>query len=184
MTISEYEAAKKAAASMILSAGIQISENETANIEIVDFGLNDLKKEGAQILTLVQTERISVKIIALFPHQTEPEHWHPRVGDDPGKEETIRVVKGLLYLYTPGANTLKEGELPENKDKEYSCRNELVMQVNDQVTLTPGTKHWFMAGNEGVVIYSYSTTARDILDKFTDPRVVRIAKIKINNNGK
>jgi D-lyxose ketol-isomerase len=184
MTISEHEAAQKKAAGMIQSAGIQISENEIANIEIVDFGLTDLKKEGAQILTLVQTERISVKIIALFPHQTEPEHWHPRVGDDPGKEETIRVVKGVLYLYIPGANTLKEGKIPKNKDEEYSCRNELVMQVNDQITLTPGTKHWFMAGNEGVVIYSYSTIARDILDKFTDSRVIRIPKNKIKNNGK
>ena len=178
MTKTEYNTAKEKAIGMILNAGIQISEKETENIEVVDFGLGSLKKEGAQILTLVQTARISVKIIALFPDQTEPEHWHPPVGNDPGKEETIRVVKGILYLYMTGPNTLKEGQLPENKDKVYTCRNELVMRVNDQITFRPGTKHWFRAGNEGVVIYSYSTTARDILDKFTDSNVIRISKIK------
>jgi len=178
MTRTEYETAKKKAAEMILNAGIQVSEKETANIEVADFGLGNLKEEGAQILTLVQTERISIKIIALFPDQTEPEHWHPPVGDDPGKEETIRVVKGILYMYISGANTLKKGQLPENKDNVYTCRNELVMQVNDQITFRPGTKHWFRAGNGGVVIYSYSTIARDILDKFTDPKVIRISKVE------
>ena len=174
----EYITVQKAAAEMIQKAGIQLSQKEAGNIEVVDFGLNDLRKEGAQILTLVQTERISVKIIALFSDQTEPEHWHPRVGDDPGKEETIRVVKGILYLYQPGANTLKFGQIPDNKDGVYTCRNELVMQVNDQVTFSPGTKHWFRAGKEGAVIYSYSTIARDILDKFSDPSVIRISKIE------
>jgi D-lyxose ketol-isomerase len=178
MTKTEYEAAQKEAAEMILDAGIQLSEKEVVNIEVVDFGLGDLKKEGAQILTLAQTERISVKIIALFPDQTEPEHWHPRVGDDPGKEETIRVVKGVLYLYLSGPDTLKAGKIPENKDKVYTCRNELVMRVNHQVTLKPGTKHWFRSGKEGAVIYSYSTIARDVLDKFSDPDVIRISKMR------
>jgi D-lyxose ketol-isomerase len=178
MTRPEYKTAQKRGAEMMLDAGIQISEKEASNIEVADFGLGNLEKEGAQILTLIQTDRISVKIIALFPHQTEPEHWHPRVGDDPGKEETIRVVKGILYLYIPGINTLKEGRVPENKEKVYTCRNELVMLVNDQITLDPGTKHWFRAGNEGVVMYSHSTIARDILDRFTDSMVVRISNIK------
>jgi D-lyxose ketol-isomerase len=52
------------------------------------------------------------------------------------------------------------------------------MKVNDQVTFEPGTRHWFQSGIEEVVIYSYSTIARDIMDKFTDPDVIRISKIK------
>lgn len=178
MTKDEFKVARKEAARMILASGIKMSQTEAESIDVVDFGLNDLKKEGAQILTLVQTERISVKVIALFPGQTEPEHWHPPVGEDPGKEETIRVVKGTLYLYQPGPDTLKEGHIPENKSKVYTCKNELVMKVNDQVTFKPGTRHWFQSGIEEVVIYSYSTIARDIKDKFTDPDVIRISKIK------
>jgi len=73
---------------------------------------------------------------------------------------------------------MKPGQIPENKNKVYTCRNESVMKVNDQVTLKPGVKHWFRADSEGVVIYSYSTVARDILDKFTDPEVIRITKIE------
>jgi D-lyxose ketol-isomerase len=175
MTKNEFKAAQKEAAEMILAAGIQISEPEADRIEVVDFGLDDLKSEGAQILTLVQTERISIKVIAMLPRQTEPEHWHPPVGNDPGKEETIRVVKGILYLYQPGEDNMKEIRFPEHKNKEYSCRNELVMKANDQVTFKPGTKHWFAGGDEGAVVYSFSTIARDILDKFTDPKVIRIS---------
>lgn len=177
MTRTEYEAAQKKAAQMIHNSGIRISVNEANSIEVVDFGLGDLIKEGAQILTLVQTNRISVKVLALFPNQTEPEHWHPKINEDPGKEETIRVVRGVLYLYLPGADNMLVGKVPKNKGSVYTCRNEVVMGINDQLTIQPGTKHWFQAGVEGTVIYSYSTIARDILDKFTDPEVVRITKI-------
>lgn len=178
MKKAEYVSAQRAAAEMIYEAGIQISQKEAERIEVVDFGFDDLQKEGAQILTLVQTDRISIKIIAMFHDQTEPEHWHPRVGDDPGKEETIRVIRGILYLYQPGEDTMRVGQVPKNKDKVYTCRNELIMNVNDQVTFSPGTKHWFRAGNEGAVIFSFSTIARDILDKFSDPAVIRISKIE------
>jgi hypothetical protein len=47
--------------------------------------------------TMVQMDRISVKVLALLPDQTVPEHWHPLVDDDPGKEETIRVITGTVY---------------------------------------------------------------------------------------
>jgi D-lyxose ketol-isomerase len=43
--------------------------------------------------------------------------------------------------------------------------------------LQPGEKHWFQARNEGAVMYSFSTIARDALDQFTDPNIERIVKI-------
>jgi hypothetical protein len=49
---------------------------------------------------MVQMDRISVKVLALLPDQTVPEHWHPLVDDDPGKEETIRVITGTVYSLT------------------------------------------------------------------------------------
>ena len=177
MTRNEYEVVQKRAAEMIIKSGILISAEEAKCVEVVDFGLGDLMSEGAQILTLVQTNRISIKVIALFPQQTEPEHWHPQVGDDPGKEETIRVIKGVLYLYLPGFDNMVMGQIPKNKSTEYTCRSEFVMKANDQLTIQPGCKHWFQAGNGEVVVYSFSTVAHDILDKFTDPKVIRILKI-------
>lgn len=59
----------------------------------------------AEILTFFNTDRISYKIIVLLPGQTLPEHWHPPMGDDPGKEEIMRVRLGEVYLYVSGEPT-------------------------------------------------------------------------------
>ena len=102
ITRDEQRAAQKRAAQMIEQSGIRITEEEENKIEVVDFGLSHLETEGVQVLTMVQTGRISVKVLAMLPNQTEPEHRHPPVGDDPGKEETIRVVSGTVYFYVQG----------------------------------------------------------------------------------
>jgi D-lyxose ketol-isomerase len=140
-----------------------------------------LEKEGVQVLTLVQTERISVKVLVIFPNQTEPEHWHPPVGSDPGKEETVRVITGTMNFYVPGENTFKEGFLVKGKEHCYTVRHERVMRTGDQITLSPGVKHWFQARDEGVVMYSFSTIARDAMDQFTDKEIVRIVKVVEDN---
>jgi D-lyxose ketol-isomerase len=177
ITKEQQKTAQKRAAEMIRQAGIKITENEANSVGIVDFGLSNLEKEGVQVLTLIQTERISVKVLVLFPNQTEPEHWHPPVGDDPGKEETVRVISGVVYFYIPGEDTLKEGFIPEGKEDYYTVREEIVMKPSDQITLAPGEKHWFQVRDKGAVMYSFSTIARDALDQFTDPDIVRITKI-------
>jgi len=177
ITTQELLHARRQAADMIREAGIHITDKEADGIEVVDFGLSRLEKEGVQVLTLVQTDRISVKVLALFPNQTEPEHWHPPVGSDPGKEETVRVISGTMYFYVPGENTFKEGFLVKGKEHCYTMRHELVMRPGDQVTLAPGVKHWFQARNEGVVMYSFSTIARDVMDQFTDKAIVRTTKV-------
>jgi len=162
---------------MIREAGIVITDEEAGRVEVADFGLSRLDQEGAQILTLVATDRIAAKIIALFEGQTLPEHWHPRVGDDPGKEETIRVVCGILRCYVSGADTLRDGFVPEGKQNAYTARQEHLLGPGEQITLPPGTKHWFQASAGGVVMYSFSTVARDILDQFTNPEVKRVTQI-------
>jgi D-lyxose ketol-isomerase len=177
ITREEQESARKRAAEMIRRAGLHITAQEAEGIEVVDFGLGRLAQEGVQVLTLVQTERISVKVLALFPNQTEPEHWHPPVGSDPGKEETIRVISGTLYFYAPGENTFREGFLVNGKEHCYTVRHEHVMRPGDQITLAPGVKHWFQARDEGVVMYSFSTIARDVMDQFTDQDVVRTTRV-------
>jgi D-lyxose ketol-isomerase len=177
ITRQQQQDARRHAAEMMRQAGIFLSDKESEAIEVVDFGLSQLAREGLQVVTLVQTERISVKVLALFPNQTEPEHWHPPVGDDPGKEETIRVVGGSMYFYVPGENTFHDGFLVKGKEHYYTVRHEIFMRPGDQITLTPGVKHWFQAGPDGVVMYSFSTIARDILDKFTDPDIVRTTKV-------
>jgi D-lyxose ketol-isomerase len=177
ITRKQQEQARRRAAEMIRAAGIHITDIEANRTEVVDFGLSRLEHEGVQVLTLVQTEQISVKVLALFPNQTEPEHWHPPVGSDPGKEETVRVISGTLYFYVPGENTFKEGFLVKGKEHCYTMRHELVMRPGDQVTLAPGVRHWFQAREEGVVMYSFSTIARDVMDRFTDKDIVRTTRV-------
>ena len=162
---------------IIDTAGIHLSETESAKITAADFGLSRLKEEGIQILTMFDTDRVAGKILVLLPYQTIPEHWHPAVGDDPGKEEIIRAISGDLYFYIPGEDTLKHGFIVAGKEACYTMRNEAVLLPGEQLILAPGTKHWFQAGERGAVMYSFSTTVRDILDQFSDPDVVRETKI-------
>lgn len=173
ITSKELEEAQKRTAEMLKKAGIAITDKEVKKIAAADFGLSHLQKEGAQILTFLETDRVAFKIIALFPNQTMPEHWHPPVGDDPGKEETIRVISGPLFFYIPGDENIREGFIPEGKEAYYTVRHEVVMNPGDQITVEPGKVHWFQSGIEGAVLYSISSTARDILDRFTDPEIVR-----------
>jgi D-lyxose ketol-isomerase len=177
ITRKQQEAARTRAAAMMRQAGIHLKPEEDIAIEVVDFGLGRLEQEGVQVFTMVQTDRISAKVLALFPNQTEPEHWHPPVGDDPGKEETIRVVAGTVYFYVPGEDTFSRGFIVAGKECCYTMRRELVMQPGDQITLAPGVKHWFQAREGGAVMYSFSTIARDALDRFTDPDIVRVTNV-------
>ena len=178
LTKTEYADAQRRATAMIRESGMCFTEDELEKVEVADFGLSWLDVEGAQILTIVATDRIAVKIIALFPRQTLPEHWHPRVGDDPGKEETVRVITGVVRFYIPGNERMKEGFIPPGKEDVYTMRRELILKPGEQMTLQPGTKHWFQAGKTGAVMFSFSTVARDVLDGFTDPTIRRMTEIQ------
>jgi D-lyxose ketol-isomerase len=177
ITTSEVRKAQEWSYEIFKKAGIPIREDEKEKIEIADFGLNQFDKQGMHLFTMVSTNRYAAKALALAPFQTEPEHWHPPIDDDPGKQETIRVVYGILHFYIPGEDTLRNGFVPEGKEDVYTCRHEIVMKPGDQLTLEPGQKHWFQAGGEGAVLYTFSSTARDVLDGFTDPGVRRITEI-------
>lgn len=174
---SEVKTAQKRAFEMMLAAGIAVRDEERDAIAVADFGLSRLGEFGGEILTLVETARYGAKIIVLFPGQILPEHWHPPVEEDPGKEETVRTAWGTLLLYTDGDNTLSEGFIPPGKEAAFSCLHERVMKPGDQVTFRPGEKHWFQGGDEGCVVYSFSSVVRDVLDGFTDPEIVRSTRI-------
>ncbi|MFS4467946.1 D-lyxose/D-mannose family sugar isomerase [Maribacter sp. 2210JD10-5] len=173
ITKEDFKEVCETSIKMIEDAGLLLTEVDKSKMTAADFGLNHIKKEGVQILTMFQTERIAGKILVLLPNQTEPEHWHPTVGDDAGKEEVIRAISGNLRFYIPGKDTFKEGFIVDGKEECYTMRNEIVMKPGDQLVLPAGTKHWFQAGEEGAVMYSFSTTVTDLNDQFTDPDIVR-----------
>ena len=157
---NEYTRVQRQAAAMIREAGIQLTDAEAQRIDVVDFGLSRVAIEGVQVFTFFATERISAKVLVMLPHQTEPEHWHPPVGSDPGKEEIIRVISGTVHFYIPGEGGMKAGWIPAGKEAVYTCRHEIIMKPCDQLILPPGTKHWFQAPASGLMPYSRSTTSR------------------------
>lgn len=178
ITKGEKQRAQNRAAEMMRNAGIQIRDEEVAKIEVVDFGLSQLEREGVQVFTMVNTDRLAAKVLVLFPNQTEPEHWHPQVGDDPGKQETVCHIWGDLRFYVDGPDNMKEGFIVEGKEHAYKLRHELVLKPGDQLTFEPYVKHWFQGGARGAVLYSFSTTVRDGLDGFTDQDIERLTVVK------
>jgi D-lyxose ketol-isomerase len=139
---------------MLADAGIVLTEDERASLEVTDFGLGRLDEVGLQLVVYVNTERVCAKELVLLPGQTCPEHRHPPVDASPGKEETFRCRTGSVTLWVDG-------------------RGEVLLQPGEQFTIPPDTLHWFRAGDEGAIVSEFSTRSRDDTDVFTDPRIRR-----------
>ena len=151
--MTEAEARARAAA-MLAEAGIVLTKTEEQQIEVADFGLGRLDEIGLQLLVYVNTDRVCAKELVLFPGQTCPEHRHPPVADDPGKEETFRCRRGSVVLSVDG-------------------HGEIELRPGDQFTIPPDTLHWFRAGGDGAIVSEFSTRSRDQTDVFTDPQIAR-----------
>ena len=173
MTAEFVRSAQAEAFRMMRTAGVPLRDDERELIEVADFGLADFARQGTCIATLIATDRYSAKALALLPGQALPEHWHPPVGDDPGKLETVRGLWGRCILVVDGMPALRHGRVPVGKESAYTARREILVGPGDQLTLAPGQKHWFQGGPEGAVVYSFSSTVRDLQDGFTDPAIVR-----------
>ena len=151
--MTENEARERAAA-MLDEAGIVLTPRERESIEIADFGLGRFEEIGLQIVVYVNTDRVCAKELIMFPCQRCPEHRHPPVEGEPGKEETFRVRRGAVHLHVDGAG-------------------DVLLRPGEQYTVPPNTLHSFEAGDEGAIVSEFSTTSRDALDVFTDPGIVR-----------
>ena len=130
----QYKEAVTRAAAMLQQAGIVITPEEQARFEVADFGLGELEKTGLEIITYVNTERCCAKEIIMFPGQTCPEHWHPTVAGQPGKEETFRCRWGTVYLYIPGPAAASPAcKPPAGSEAHYTGRHEGLSQAGRPV---------------------------------------------------
>jgi D-lyxose ketol-isomerase len=173
----EFASTRKRAVKILERAGIVLTEEEKKRIDVFDLGLGELEQTGLELLVYVNTERCCAKEIVLFPRQTCPEHRHPPVGGQPGKEETMRCRWGLAYLYVPGKRTVRAHcRPPTGSEQFYTAWHEIVLCPGQQYTLLPDTLHWVQAGDEGAVISEFSTRSTDENDIFTDPRIKRRKK--------
>ena len=178
LTKTEVLQVRKRALAYMEKAGVVLSEKEKEAISVTDFGLSDLERQGGQILTFFNTERLSAKVIVLLPWQILPEHWHPAIDKDVGKEEIMRVRWGEVYLYVPGEPTSQpKAKIPPGEENNFSVWHEVILNPGDQYILQPQVIHWFQAGLDGAVIDDYSSTARDLQDGFTNPKIVRETKV-------
>lgn len=181
MKKSEYDKIKEQVLAYYEKAHIALTDTEKENVEVADFGLNDLEHIGLQLITYINTERCCSKEMVLFPGQTCPEHRHAPIESIGyiGKEETFRCRYGTAYLYVEGEDTEKmEGKVPEGYEGTYTVFHEIVLHPGEQYTIYPDTKHWFQAGREGAVISEFSTTSRDEYDIYTDKNIKRIPVIE------
>ena len=178
LTREQAEKARARARDYLHRAGIALRPDEAENIEVADFGLGELEATGLEIVLYVNTDRVCAKELVLFPHQTCPEHRHPQVAGEAGKEETFRCRWGTLYLYVPGPRTEHPSALPPSgHEAYYTVWHEVVLNPGEQYTLVPNTLHWFQAGPEGAVVSEFSTASRDEADIFTDPEIQRLPVI-------
>lgn len=170
-----YEKAKNKALEYFEKAHIVIDKSE--EIEVADFGLNNLEKVGLQLVVYVNTKKVCAKEMVLFPNQTCPEHKHVATDGGEGKEETFRCRYGTVYLYVEGEGDKKDikADLPPTK---VSVFHEVVLRAGEQYTIYPDTLHWFCAGEEGAVISEFSTTSTDETDVFTDKNIIRMPKLE------
>jgi D-lyxose ketol-isomerase len=178
ITQQHYQKTVEKTVELLEKAGIVITPEEKGRIEVADFGLNELEKTGLEIITYVNTERVCAKEIMMFPHQTCPEHLHPPVSGQLGKEETFRCRWGTVYLYIPGPAAASPAcQPPAGSEAYYKVQHEVVLRPGDQYTLMPGTWHWFQAGPEGAVVSEFSTRSTDEADVFSDPRIARAPEV-------
>jgi D-lyxose ketol-isomerase len=171
----QLEAARVRALKYLGDAGIVLTDDEAANIEVADFGLGELERTGLQLVVYVNTARVCAKELVLFPRQTCPEHRHPPIDGEPGKEETFRVRTGTVYLYVEGEPSGQPmARPPAGREAAYTVSHEVVLPAGCQFTIEPNTLHWFQAGDEGAVVTEFSTHSRDDADIFTDPQCDRM----------
>ena len=171
ITRNEWRKARDRALQLFEKAGIFLTQEEQEQIEVADLGLGRFEETGLVLFTYVNTERCCAKELALFPNQTCPEHRHPPVGDDPGKEETFRCRYGTVYLCVEGSETpIREAKPAAGK---YSVFHEIKLEKGMQYTIPPNTLHWFQAGPDGAVISEFSTRSTDENDVFADPEISR-----------
>lgn len=181
LTKTDYSKARVRTIECFDQAGVALTEEEKRNIEVADFGLDELEVQGLELITYINNEHYCAKDLVLFPRQTCPEHKHPPIKAQTGKTETFRCRFGKVWLYVEGdAATSIKAAIPTESAEYYTVFREVELNPGEQFTIPPNTLHWFQAGDSGAIISEFSTTSRDDYDIFTNPNITRIPVVNSN----
>jgi D-lyxose ketol-isomerase len=167
---------RKRALAFLKKTKIAVTRQEATNIEVADFGLNDVNTIGLELITYINNDRYCGKELILFPRQTCPEHSHPPIDErNIGKMETFRCRSGIVYLYVEGEPVKKaKAKIPTVYKPYFTAWKEIVLKPGDQYTIPPNTLHWFQGGDKGAIVSEFSSTSIDESDIFTDPNIKRM----------
>ena len=176
MKLAEANSLRRKALAMLRRAAIAVTKEEAQSIEVADFGLNDVKNMGLELIVYHNDDRYCAKELILFPFQTCPEHRHPPIDEwNIGKQETFRCRWGKVYLYVAGAPTPKaKAKIPAKYKPYFSVWHAIVLEQGDQYTISPNTLHWFQAGKDGAIVSEFSSKSMYERDVFTDPNIKRM----------
>lgn len=164
---------------MLEQAGIRLTDAAKKNIEICDYNLGEHATIGTQIVIYVNNNRYCAKELIMYPGQICPEHYHPRIGDYPGKRETFFCRWGEVYLYVSGdATPNPKAILPAHRKQHFHVWHEIVLKPGEQYTIMEGVPHWFQGGPDGCIVSEFSSQSFDDKDVFADPDIKRISNIQ------
>jgi D-lyxose ketol-isomerase len=179
MKREEVEQVRREAAAFLQRANIALTDEERGSMEVADFGLDDIRNVGLEMVVYENNDRYCAKELIMFPRQMCPQHRHPRMSDaNPGKRETFRCRWGEVYLYVEGEATPRpKAVVPARHRPHVTVWHEIVLLPGQQYTIDPNTLHWFQAGDQGAVVSEFSSTSIDESDVFTDPHIKRTPEI-------
>jgi D-lyxose ketol-isomerase len=163
--------ARDRALNLLKKAHFPITAAEEAAFQCNDFGIGDFEREGFTFVDLLRTPRVRITLMVLLPNQCLPEHMHPAYDNEPGKEETLRVIWGSASVFMPAGpeDAPSEPQFPKGRDAYYSVTKEHKIKTAEYCTIPPLTRHWFKGGPEGAVVMAFQNRVDETKNIFTDP---------------
>ena len=154
---------------LLAKSAFPVTDEELGKLKANDFDLGQLEIEGFAFIDILRTPRLRITLLILLPDQTLPQHIHPAYEDEPGKEETLRVIYGQTSVFVRGESDEKI-LIPDGKDEYYTARKEICLQPGEQYTVNPTIEHWFQAGSEGAVNICFQNRVDETKNLFYDPK--------------
>ena len=170
MEVARLKTFRAEALEMIGQSGFILSDKDLEALAVDDFGLGHFEMEGFVWVDLLRSPRVRTVLITLFPGQSLPQHIHPPYDDEPGKEETMRVLWGQARIYVPGEVNNPDISIPKGKEKYYSVFHQIVLNAGDQYSIPPNTQHWFQGGPDGAVTMTIQNRVDETRNVFLDPQ--------------
>ena len=174
ITRTEQRRRRNERQSCLQKTGLAFRPDELAGIEVADFGLGELAEQRGADLDAGEQREDRRQAAGAHPRPNPPGARASAAGILRGQrgDAALRVGRALP-LRPRRADAEPEGASAGRTRGHVHGLARTLLRPGDQITFEPNTPHWFQAGPEGAVVWSFSTKAVDVQDVFTDPQVAR-----------